>query len=110
VFLVIGSLLALLILTRDPWIIAIIMGIFGFFGGLIYLQSLELLLRHELIAKGAKAGLFECMIGLGGSLSPLMAGILGEITLLLPFGVFAGLTFIFYLLNYLLARNLKKDK
>ncbi len=108
-FLMTGGLLATLIFLRDPWIITGVMVIFGFFGGLIYLQTLEMLLRQEKRAKGAKAGLFESTIGLGGSLSPLAAGLLGEISLLMPFGVFSGLVFIFFILNYFLARNLKKE-
>ncbi len=108
-FLMTGGLLATLIFLRDPWLITVVMVIFGFFGGLIYLQTLEMLLWQEQRAKGAKAGLFESTIGLGGSLSPLFAGFLGEISLMLPFGVFSGLVFLFFVLNYVLARNLKKE-
>jgi len=100
-----GSLLVTLIFLKDLWSVGLIMGIFGLFGGLIYFQTLEMLLRHEQRAKGAKAGLFESMIGLGGSLSPLLAGFLAEIDLLLPFGVFAGFTFIFFLLQYFFTKN-----
>ena len=104
-FFIIGFLLMILTFCQDPLIIAVIMGIFGFFGGLIYLQSLELLLRQESKLKGAKAGLFESAIGLGGTLSPLFAGFLGEISLLLPFLTFACLILSFSIFDFFLAKN-----
>lgn len=106
-FVMIGSLLASLIFLQDPWLIAIVIGVFGFFGGLVYLQILEILLRQEKKAKGAKAGLFESTIGLGGSLAPLFAGLMGEIYLVLPFGVFSGLTLGFCIGMYFFTRKPK---
>lgn len=82
-----------------------IIAIFGIFSGLIYKTSLELLMKYEKEAKGAKAGLFESMIGMGSATSPIIAGLLAEISLVLPFFVFAGVALFLFLFNFILERK-----
>ena len=55
------------------------------FSGHNYAVSLDLLLVYETKEKSTKAGLFESSIGLGSSLAPVIAGLLAEIYLQLPF-------------------------
>src|SRR5271157_485285 len=104
-FLGIAALLFALIFSSDPLFIATDMTLFGFLVGLIYLQTLDLLLQREKKAKGAKAGLFESFIGLGTSLAPIVAGWLAEVSLLLPFIVYGALTGAFFVLNVILTRH-----
>lgn len=82
-----------------------IIAIFGIFSGLIYKTSLELLMKYEKEAKGAKAGLFESMIGMGSATSPIIAGLLAEISLVLPFFIFAGVALFLFLFNFILERK-----
>lgn len=82
--------------------------IIGFAQGLVYLSSLEMLMQKEKDAKGAVAGFFESVVGIGSAFSPILAGLLAEIDMLLPFFVFAGITFFIYFLNLFLARRLKQ--
>ena len=53
--------------------------------GTTYFISLELTLKHESGGKGAKAGWFESMVGLGTGIAPLIAGKIAEIHLQAPF-------------------------
>ncbi len=78
----------LLIWVKEVSIIIIIFAICGFIFGHNYAVSLDLLLVYETKEKSTKAGLFESSIGLGSSLAPVIAGLLAEIYLQLPFLVF----------------------
>jgi MFS family permease len=105
-FLILGLILVSLIWVRDPVIISILFFIFGFFIGRVYYSSLELLMKQENSAKGAKAGLFESAIGLGASLSPLIAGFLGEILIILPFIVFGLFPLVFGAIHLYLQKKM----
>jgi MFS family permease len=89
-------MLALIVLIKSVWIMIILFILIGFIGGLIYLSSLDLLIINEKESKGAKAGLFESAIGLGSVLSPILAGLLGNIISYLPFIVFSIVTLIIW--------------
>jgi MFS family permease len=80
----------------------------GFTQGLVYMSSLEMLMQKEKESKGAVAGLFESAVGIGSAFSPILAGLLAEIDMMLPFFVFAGITFFIYFFNLFLARRLKQ--
>jgi len=108
-YLIIGILLfSLIFLTQPIFLFAIIL-FFGIFTGLIYKSALELLLKQEQDAKGAKAGLFEGSIGLGSAFSPFLAGILGEILLILPYIIFGIIALAIFMLNLALERKNKKE-
>ncbi len=96
----------------NEWIIIILLFIIGVCVGRLYLVSLSLMLRYEQKRKGAKAGLFESLIGLGTVLSPLIAGIIGTINLELPFfiyGLFAlGIWALYIYLKHKMDRILQK--
>jgi DHA1 family tetracycline resistance protein-like MFS transporter len=100
-FLFISGFLLLIIINDSPIVISLIFLIFGFFIGLIYVSSLDLLIVHEK-EKGAKAGLFESTIGLGAMLSPFIAGVLGQFLAFLPFVVFSILVLILFFINLFL--------
>ncbi|MBN1800884.1 MAG: MFS transporter [Candidatus Lokiarchaeota archaeon] len=99
------SLFSLIIIT-NIYLLLVMLLFLGIFSGLIYKSALELLLHSEKEAKGAKAGLFESAIGLGSSLSPLIAGLFAEISLVFPFFVFGVICIAIFLINCIL--ELKK--
>jgi MFS family permease len=94
-----------MIFFQDVIALIVIFFIFGFFIGRVYLISLELLLKQSTSQKGAKAGLFESAIGLGGSLSPLVSGLLAGWNLLLPFLFYAIISFLAFLFNFIFMRQ-----
>ena len=104
-FLVIGLCLITLPLLYPPALIAIIFFITGFFIGRTYLVSLELLLKYEQEKKGAKAGIFESVVGIGSALSPLFAGMIATINLKMPFFIFAFIMFVFVVVSVFLKKK-----
>jgi DHA1 family multidrug resistance protein-like MFS transporter len=80
--------------------------------GLIYSSSLDLMLEQESRAKGAKAGLFESMVGFGSILSPIAAGALAKYTQIssMPFYVFGGLTILLAGVFFLMELRIPKQK
>ncbi|MHA1728655.1 MAG: MFS transporter, partial [Promethearchaeota archaeon] len=71
--LIIGVLLFLMTFIRFLAVISIFFFIMGIGNGLIYMSSLDLLMRYEEKAKGTKAGMFEGFIGLGSAGAPIIA-------------------------------------
>ena len=104
-FLVIGLCLITLPLLYPPALIAIIFFITGFFIGRTYLVSLELLLKYEQEKKGAKAGIFESVVGIGSALSPLFAGMIATINLKMPYFIFAFIMFVFVVVSVFLKKK-----
>ncbi|MFX1298976.1 MAG: hypothetical protein ACFFD2_29475, partial [Promethearchaeota archaeon] len=82
----------------------------GFFMGRTYLVSLELLLKYEQEEKGAKAGIFECVIGFGVAFTPIIAGLIAVVDLKLPFIIFSIGAFIFVIIHFILQKNLVLEK
>jgi len=79
------GLYSLLLVFTDIVPVSIILFGLGLCIGTIYFISLELTLKHETSGKGAKAGWFESMVGLGTGVAPLFAGKIAEIRLQAPF-------------------------
>ncbi len=98
----VALLLFSLIFTGNIYQIIIILLLLGIFSGLIYKSALDLLLYREKKAKGAMAGLFESAIGLGGSLTPLMAGLLAEVSLIFPFFIFSIICISIFVINLII--------
>jgi MFS family permease len=96
------SCLFMLLNWVKNWIaIGAILFFIGLMMGRLYYISLELLMNYEKKEKGKKAGIFESFVGLGAIISPLIAGLLAEITLTLPFifyGIFTASIFIILLI------------
>ncbi len=72
--------------------LSILFVISGIAAAVLYVTSIELLMKIEKKSKSTTAGLFDSFIGLGAAISPLIAGILATSSLVLPFiayGVFA---------------------
>ncbi len=109
-FLVIGLCLIALAFLYHPALIAIIFFITGFFIGRTYLVSLELLLKYEQEKKGAKAGIFESIVGIGSALSPLFAGMIATINLRMPYFIFALIVFVFVIVHLILKKNIQFDE
>ncbi len=82
---ILSCLLILLYWVKNWIIIGAILLFIGLMVGRLYYISLELIMNYEKKEKGKKAGFFESFIGLGVIISPLIAGILAEINLTLPF-------------------------
>ncbi len=106
--LIIGFMLLFTVFVPFIIPVAIFFLTIGFAQGLVYQESLEMLMQKEKESKGAVAGLFESAVGIGSAFSPIIAGLLAEIDMLLPFFVFAGITFFIYFFNLFLARRLKQ--
>jgi MFS family permease len=104
-FLGIGICLIFLPFFSAPPFIAIIFFITGFFVGRTYLASLELLLKYEQEKKGAKAGIFESIVGIGSSFAPLIAGIIGTIDLRLPYFILSLFVFMFVGIHFFLRKS-----
>ena len=99
--LILSCLLFLLYWVKNWIIIGTILFFIGLLVGRLYYVSLELLMIYEKKEKGKKAGFFESFIGLGVIISPLIAGVLAEISLTLPFmfySIFTVSTFVILLL------------
>ncbi|MHA1562970.1 MAG: MFS transporter, partial [Promethearchaeota archaeon] len=89
---ILSCLLFLLYWVKNWIIIGLILFFIGLLVGRLYYVSLELLMIYEKKDKGKKAGFFESFIGLGVIISPLIAGVLAEISLTLPFMFFSVFT------------------
>ena len=109
-FLVIGLCLIAIALLYHPALIAIIFFITGFFVGRTYLVSLELLLKYEQEKKGAKAGIFESIVGIGSALSPLLAGIIATINLKMPYFIVASIVLVFVIVHLFLTKNINFEE
>lgn len=109
-FLVIGLCLIVLALLYPPVLIAILFFIIGFFIGRTYLVSLELLLKYEQEKKGAKAGIFESIVGIGSALSPLSAGIIATFNLKMPYFIFASIVLMFVIVHIVLKKNIRFEE
>jgi len=109
-FLVIGLCLIALALFYPPFLIAIIFFITGFFIGRSYLVSLELLLKYEREKKGAKAGIFESIVGIGSALAPLIAGIIATVNLKMPYFIFAFIVFLFIIIHIFLKKGIQFEE
>ena len=109
-FLIISLCLIALALFSPPFLIAIIFFITGFFIGRIYLVSLDLLLKYEQEKKGAKAGIFESIVGFGSALAPLFAGMIATIDLKMPYFIFASLVFIFVVVHIFLKKKIQLEE
>ena len=109
-FLVIGLCLIALALFYPPFLIAIIFFITGFFIGRSYLVSLELLLKYEREKKGAKAGIFESIVGIGSALAPLIAGIIATVNLKMPYFIFAFIVFLFIIVHIFLKKGIQFEE
>ncbi|MFX1259249.1 MAG: MFS transporter [Promethearchaeota archaeon] len=105
-----GICLIVVIFITDAPIYMFIFFICGFFMGRTYLVSLELLLKYEQEEKGAKAGIFECVIGFGVAFTPLIAGLIAAVDLKLPFILFSISAFIFVIIHLILQKNLVLEK
>lgn len=107
-FLGMGMCILCITFTKSPVILSIILIFMGIGAGIVYASSLDLMLYQSQKRKGAKAGIFESMVGLGSILAPLIAGWIARNTdLIIPFYVFAGLTFLIFL-TFILLEYLKK--
>ncbi len=103
------SCLLLLLNWVKNWIaIGAILFFIGLMMGRLYYISLELLMNYEKKEKGKKAGIFESFVGLGAIVSPLIAGILAEITLTLPFLFYSIFTASIFISLFMFKRTFKK--
>ncbi|TFG20472.1 MAG: MFS transporter [Promethearchaeota archaeon] len=108
-FLGMGLCLMSISFTKNPFIMSIILLFLGIGAGIVYSSALDLMLQQTQKRKGAKAGIFESMVGLGSILAPLVAGWIARKTILtIPFYAFAGFTFVIFLIFFLLEYLRKK--
>jgi predicted MFS family arabinose efflux permease len=81
--------------------LSIIMFLAGICSAIIYSSTLDLILHKEKKGKGAKAGLFESMVGLGSILTPIAAGALAEtVSYQFPFYGMAGLILLVFVVFF----------
>jgi len=103
-----------LLVVTDMVLISIILFCLGLCIGTTYFISLELTLKNESGGKGAKAGWFESMVGLGTGIAPLIAGKIAEIQLQAPFlfvcVVVVGLLGIMLILDRVRVQKVKRKK
>ena len=84
-------------LTSNAVLLSIILFFIGVGEGIVYSSSLDLMLHQVQNKKGAKAGIFESMVGLGSIIAPILAGGIARNTqLTVPFYVVSGMTFFFF--------------
>ncbi len=100
-----GLFLIFLYFFNEIWIISIIFFIIGFLNGRIYYVALFLLMKFEKEKKGTKAGFFEAMVGIGSSISPIIAGALANISLIFPFLVYSIFTMAIGLIQYIILKK-----
>jgi fucose permease len=98
-FLMIMASLLLITVIDNPIVMGFDLFTFGFFAGLIYLSALDLLIIQKQKGKSTIAGLFESTIGIGAALTPIIAGILAETNVRIPFYFFAMLSLAIFILN-----------
>jgi MFS family permease len=85
-------------LTSNAVLLSIIIFFIGVCAGIVYSSSLDLMLHQVQNKKGAKAGIFESMVGLGSILAPLLTGWVARKTqLAIPFYVVSGITMFFFM-------------
>lgn len=109
-FFIIGICLIILAFFYPPILIMVILFITGFFIGRTYLVSLELILKYEKDKKGAKAGIFESIVGIGSAFSPLIAGIIATIDLKMPFYTFSIIVFTFFIIHIVFKKDFQFEK
>ena len=103
-----ACLILMLNWVKNEIITAAILLFVGLMVGRLYYVSLELLMLYEKGEKGKKADLFESSIGLGGILSPLIAGNLAFISLGFPF-VFYGILSLLFFIGLILFKMNKNE-
>jgi len=102
-FLGIGLCILCIPFFQNAIIIAVIMFMGGVGAGIVYSSTLDLLLHQEQQSKGAKAGLFESMVGLGSVSFPIAAGAIARISqMTVPFYWLAALTTCVFLVLFFL--------
>ena len=77
-----------------PSVNGIFLFFFGFLNGLIYFNSLELLLKSQTNQKGKFAGAFESMVGWGVAFAPFLMGIIAERNSVVPFWIMGGIALV----------------
>ncbi|NHJ13801.1 MAG: MFS transporter [Candidatus Thorarchaeota archaeon] len=82
----------MLFLFIDIWIFAVAMAVSGVGVGFCYLGALYLVVAGTEVEKGANAGLVESMGGVGLFIGPIIGGWLMDISLELPYLMYAGLS------------------
>lgn len=107
-FLIIAASLIFITQILNPILMGINLFFFGFFAGLIYLSALDLLIIQKQKGKSTIAGLFESTIGIGAALTPIIAGVLAETNVVLPFYVFAVLALTIFIFNQKVFINKKE--
>ncbi len=105
-----GTFLLAIAFIDVPWILMVILLIIGYIVGRIYYIALELTLKHHTHNKGAKAGLFEGMVGLGTALAPLIAGWLAEWNLIVPFIFFSAFALVSWGIMRILGKTLMREE
>lgn len=90
-----GGIVLQFVWVKDPFVYGILFAFAGLLIARTYITVFETMIGQEKAAKGAKAGLFESFLGIGMSLTPLIAGWLGNFHLLLPFLIFGIVTMSF---------------
>jgi MFS family permease len=80
-----GIITLLISFIIQPFISFILLLLSGCCIALIYLTSIEFLLKYEKKEKAGKAGLFQSVLGIGIALSPVLAGYLATTSLIYPF-------------------------
>jgi MFS family permease len=103
----IGIMLVLLTSFTNPILIGVFYIVSGLCAGLLFLTSLEILLKYERKSKSTVAGMFESFIGFGAAITPLIAGWLASFSLILPFIVFAIIVFIVLLMSLIFKRKME---
>ncbi|MHA1339278.1 MAG: MFS transporter [Promethearchaeota archaeon] len=109
-FLIFGILLILTPIFDSFYAICIIFAIFGYTAGNNYLSSIDLFVRNEKESKGLITGLFESTIGFGAIISPLLAGIIAENNVILPFFVFGLMSLLFFFISFIFKITKNKNK
>jgi MFS family permease len=109
-FMILGLISLSLLAISNAGIISGLFLVFGFCVGMIYLSSLDLMLKYEQHGKAGKAGLFESMIGFGTVVAPIVAGLLAKFSLILPFLVFGTLAIVQFGMNLLFSKYVRALK
>ncbi len=102
---VFGTSVLLFARLRSEISLSILFVIAGIAAAVLYVTSLELLMKIEKKAKSTAAGVFDSFIGLGAALSPLIAGVLAVSSLILPFVGYAIVAYSIAVLTFALGRQ-----
>ena len=100
-----GSSVLVFSVLRNEIALGILFLISGIAAAVLYVTSLELLLKIERKAKSTAAGVFDSFIGLGAAVSPLIAGLIASKNLLMPFILYAILAYIISIITLILGRK-----